>query len=62
LLTLLIAAVVLGGLGYLIGLRFARELPSLIEQLVGTVRRLRAGWAEVAVAWVSSNSTSSKER
>jgi predicted PurR-regulated permease PerM len=42
LLTLLIAAVVLGGLGYLIGLRFARELPSLIEQLVGTVRRLRA--------------------
>jgi predicted PurR-regulated permease PerM len=42
LLTLLISAVVLGGLGYLIGLRFARELPSLIEQLVGTVRRLRA--------------------
>lgn len=41
LLTLLIAAVVLGGLGYLIGMRFARELPSLIEQLVGTVRRLR---------------------
>ncbi len=42
LLTLLIAAVVLGGLGYLIGLRFARKLPSLIGQLVGTVRRLRA--------------------
>ncbi|MGA9309069.1 MAG: AI-2E family transporter [Pseudonocardiaceae bacterium] len=42
LLTLVIAAVVLGGLGYLIGLRFARELPTLIEQLVGTVRRIRA--------------------
>lgn len=26
---------VLGGLGYLIGLRFARELPSLMGQLVG---------------------------
>ncbi|MGH3512448.1 MAG: AI-2E family transporter [Pseudonocardiaceae bacterium] len=42
LLTLLIAAVVIGGLGYLIGLRFARELPTLIDQLVGTVRQLRA--------------------
>jgi predicted PurR-regulated permease PerM len=42
LLTLLLGTVVLGGLGYLIGLRFARELPSLMGQLVGTVRRLRA--------------------
>ncbi|MDQ2882344.1 MAG: hypothetical protein M3Y48_14340 [Actinomycetota bacterium] len=40
--TLLLATVVLGSLGYLIGLRFTRELPSLIGQLVGTVRRLRA--------------------
>ncbi|MGH3782464.1 MAG: AI-2E family transporter [Pseudonocardiaceae bacterium] len=42
LLTLLLATVVLGSIGYLIGLRFTRELPSLIGQLVGTVRRLRA--------------------
>jgi predicted PurR-regulated permease PerM len=41
LLTLLLSAVVMGGLGYLIGLRFARELPSLVGQLVGTVRQLR---------------------
>ncbi|MDQ2791217.1 MAG: hypothetical protein M3Y73_16470 [Actinomycetota bacterium] len=33
--TLLLATVVLGSLGYLIGLRFTRELPSLIGQLVG---------------------------
>ncbi|MGB9278749.1 MAG: AI-2E family transporter [Pseudonocardiaceae bacterium] len=41
LLTLLLSAVVIGGLGYLIGLRFARELPSLVGQVVGTVRQLR---------------------
>jgi predicted PurR-regulated permease PerM len=42
LLTLLLGVVVLAGLGYLIGVRFTRQLPSLIEQLVGTVRQLRA--------------------
>jgi predicted PurR-regulated permease PerM len=42
LLTLLLAAVSLGGLGYLIGVRFAQELPSLIQQLVGTIHQLRA--------------------
>ncbi|MGH3771096.1 MAG: AI-2E family transporter [Pseudonocardiaceae bacterium] len=41
LLTLLLAVVVLVGLGYLIGARFARELPSLIQQLVGTIHQLR---------------------
>lgn len=42
LLTLVLAIAVLGSIGYLIGLRFTRELPSLVSQLVGTVRRLRA--------------------
>jgi predicted PurR-regulated permease PerM len=42
LLTLLLGVVVLAGLGYLIGVRFTRQLPSLVEQLVGTVRQLRA--------------------
>ena len=41
LLTLLLAAVVLVGLGYVIGVRFAQELPSLIQQLVGTIHQLR---------------------
>jgi predicted PurR-regulated permease PerM len=45
LLTLLLAVVVLGGLGYLIGARFALQLPSLIEQLVGTVHQLRTDLA-----------------
>jgi predicted PurR-regulated permease PerM len=47
LLTLLLAVVVLGGFGYLIGVRFAEQLPSLIQQMVGTVHRLRTelGWA-----------------
>jgi predicted PurR-regulated permease PerM len=42
LLTLLLAVVVLGGLGYLIGVHFAQQLPSLIKQLVGAVHQLRA--------------------
>lgn len=41
LLTLLLAVVVLAGLGYLIGVRFAQQLPSLIQQLVGTIHQLR---------------------
>jgi predicted PurR-regulated permease PerM len=41
-LTLLLGVVVLAGLGYLIGVRFARQLPSLIEQLVGSIHQLRA--------------------
>jgi predicted PurR-regulated permease PerM len=50
LLTLLLAVVVLGGFGYLIGVRFADQLPSLIQQLVGTVQRVRTelGWAGAA--------------
>ena len=50
LLTLLLAAVALGGLGYLIGARFAQELPSLIQQLVGTIHQLRAAVAGKGVA------------
>ncbi len=41
LLTLVLAVVVLVGLGYLIGARFTQQLPSLIQQLVGTVQQLR---------------------
>lgn len=41
LLTLFLAVVVLVGLGYLIGARFTQQLPSLIQQLVGTVQQLR---------------------
>ncbi|MBV9160607.1 MAG: AI-2E family transporter [Pseudonocardiales bacterium] len=41
LLTLLLAVVVLAGLGYVIGVRFTQELPSLIQQLVGTIHQLR---------------------
>lgn len=50
LLTLLLAVVVLAGLGYVIGVRFAQELPSLIQQLVGTVHQLRTVFAGRGVA------------
>jgi len=50
LLTLLLAVVVLGGLGYLIGVRFTQQLPSLLQQLVGTVHELRAELAGGGVA------------
>jgi predicted PurR-regulated permease PerM len=50
LLTLLLAVVVLAGLGYVIGVRFAQELPSLIQQLVGTVHQLRTVLAGRGVA------------
>ncbi|MDQ3900777.1 MAG: AI-2E family transporter [Actinomycetota bacterium] len=58
LLTLLLAVVVLGGFGYLIGVRFADQLPSLIQQLVGTVHRVRTelGWR------VQLNSSSIRSR
>jgi len=49
LLTLLLAVIVLGGLGYLIGARFAQQLPSLIQQLVGTVHQLRAEFARTGI-------------
>jgi predicted PurR-regulated permease PerM len=49
LLTLFLAAVVLGGLGYLVGIRFAQQLPSLIQQVVGTVHQLRAEFTGVGV-------------
>jgi predicted PurR-regulated permease PerM len=49
LLTLFLAAVVLGGVGYLVGIRFAQQLPSLIQQLVGTVHRLRSEFTGVGV-------------
>lgn len=52
LLTLLLAVVALGGLGYVIGQCFAQQVPSLIEQLVGTVRQLRADLAGAGVAQV----------
>jgi predicted PurR-regulated permease PerM len=45
LLTLFLAVVMLVGMGYLIGIRFAQELPSLIEQIVGTIHRIRADLA-----------------
>lgn len=41
LLTLLLALIALTALGYLIGVRFAQQWPSLIEQLVGAVHRFR---------------------
>ncbi|HET9254230.1 MAG TPA: AI-2E family transporter, partial [Pseudonocardiaceae bacterium] len=41
LLTLLLGVFVLAGMGYLIGIRFARELPSLIEQVANTIHRIR---------------------
>jgi predicted PurR-regulated permease PerM len=50
LLTLLLAVVILGGLGYLIGVLFAQQLPSLIQQLVGTVHQLREDFAGVPVS------------
>jgi predicted PurR-regulated permease PerM len=50
LLTLLLAVVILGGLGYLIGVLFAQQLPSLIQQLVGTVHQLREDVAGVPVS------------
>ncbi|MGH3720489.1 MAG: AI-2E family transporter [Pseudonocardiaceae bacterium] len=50
LLTLLLGVVVLVGLGYLIGARFARELPSLIQQLVGTIHQLRTTFAGAGAA------------
>jgi predicted PurR-regulated permease PerM len=50
LLTLLLAVVVLAGLGYVIGVRFAQELPSLIQQLVGTVHQIRTVLAGRGVA------------
>lgn len=49
LLTLLLAVVVLGGLGYLIGVRFAQQLPSLIQQLVSTIHRLRTEFVGIGV-------------
>ncbi|HYZ35461.1 MAG TPA: AI-2E family transporter [Pseudonocardiaceae bacterium] len=49
LLTLFLAALGLGGIGYLVGTRFAQQLPSLIQQLVGTVRRLRSEFTGVGV-------------
>lgn len=42
LLTLLLAVVVMGGLGYLISVIFAQQLPSLIQQLVATIHQIRA--------------------
>ena len=50
LLTLLLAVVVLGGFGYLIGVRFTQQLPSLLQQLVGTVHQLRTEFAGAGVA------------
>ncbi|MGH3672995.1 MAG: AI-2E family transporter [Pseudonocardiaceae bacterium] len=49
LLTLLLAVVVIGGLGYLIGVIFAQQLPSLIQQLVATIHQIRAELADGGV-------------
>ncbi|MBV9013516.1 MAG: AI-2E family transporter [Pseudonocardiales bacterium] len=49
LLTLLCAIVVLAGFGYLIGARFAQQLPSLIQQLVATLHQLRMALASRGV-------------
>jgi predicted PurR-regulated permease PerM len=40
-LTLLLAVVLIAGIGYGVGLRFTRELPALTDELVATVDRLR---------------------
>jgi predicted PurR-regulated permease PerM len=49
LLTLLCALVVLTGFGYLIGVRFTQQLPSLIQQLVATLHQLRTALASRGV-------------
>lgn len=49
LLTLVLAVVILGGLGYLIGARFTQQLPFLIQQVVGTVHQLREDFTGVPV-------------
>jgi predicted PurR-regulated permease PerM len=58
--TLLIALLVLAGLGWVIDLRFTQELPSLIEQVVRTVRELgstlaRRGLGEPQLAQLQEN-------
>jgi predicted PurR-regulated permease PerM len=58
--TLLIALLVLAGLGWVIDLRFTQELPSLIEQVVRTVRELgstlaRLGLGEPQLAQLQEN-------
>jgi predicted PurR-regulated permease PerM len=60
LLTLLVALLVLAGLGWVIDLRFTQELPSLIEQVVRTVRELgttlaRLGFGEQQLAELQAN-------
>ncbi|GAA3048179.1 AI-2E family transporter [Pseudonocardia yunnanensis] len=49
LLTLLVALAVLAGLGWVIDLRFTQELPSLIEEVVRTVRELGATLARLGL-------------
>jgi predicted PurR-regulated permease PerM len=49
LLTLLVALMVLAGLGWVIDLRFTQELPSLIEEVVRTVRELGATLARLGL-------------
>ena len=49
LLTLLVALMVLAGLGWLIDLRFTQELPSLIGEVVRTVRELGATLARLGL-------------
>ncbi|RCW47295.1 putative PurR-regulated permease PerM [Halopolyspora algeriensis] len=54
--TLIIAVFVLGGMGYLIGMRIAATLPLLIDQLINTVRRLGDLLAQLGFGQVTLNS------
>jgi len=49
-LTLLLAVLVIGGIGYAIDLRFVQQLPSLTTQLVDTMHRIRTFLSNSGVA------------
>lgn len=55
-LTLIVAVAVLGGLGYLVGMRIAASFPLLIDQLIATVRQLRDLLAQLGLGRVTLES------
>ncbi|MDR7301915.1 putative PurR-regulated permease PerM [Haloactinomyces albus] len=54
--TLILAVVVLGGMGYLIGMRIAANFPMLISQLVNTVRQIVELLSKLGFGQVTLNS------
>lgn len=54
--TLIIAVVVIGGMGYLIGMRIAANFPLLVEQLINTVRQLGDLLSRLGLGRVTLNS------